>query len=218
MAREESELALFATTVLSHLAMIPVIVQFVRKRWVMEAVSGCFTLLTSFMYHATQDWGAPFFLHEHEWHRLDNVAALHSISGLLIYMADFRSPLANTAMKVLNLFLIIIIQEPYPWDERFTLGPFLYFLTIPFIYNGFFSGRRPAYDYRKFGQGLAGMVVAILFFIRGLDDASDAYRLSHGMWHLVGGFGFYHLWSCVKNPVNDQVVRQLASRQTLPHP
>jgi hypothetical protein len=209
MPREESPYALNVTTRLAHAAMQPRVLQLVRRRWVLEAVSSSFCLLTSFMYHATQDWGTSCFLDELQWHRLDNIGALNGFSLLFVYLAEIQDPLADNGLKILNFFLAVVVQEGYPWDERYTFGPLLLFFLIPVVYNAAWARRVPAYDYRELALGVAALPVALLFFVRGLDDASDPYRMAHGMWHMTAGFSCYHLWRAVRHPTNDVLVQQL---------
>jgi hypothetical protein len=209
MPRSEPAAALFVTTVLSHLAIVPTVAQFYRRRWTTEAIMGAFTILASFMYHMSEDFGRSFFLDELQWHRLDNIGALNAFSMMFIYMAQIDDPFANTALKWVNFFGIVVVQEGHPWDERYTFGPLIAFALIPVLYNLLWARRVPAYDFGELGVGLASLVVALLFFVKGLDDASDAYRMAHGMWHVACGFSTLRLWRCVRHPTNTAVARQL---------
>ena len=48
--------------------------------------------------------------------------------------------------------------------------------------------------------GFGLLVVALPFFVAGLDDDNDPFRVFHGMWHLTGGFASLYLWRVVKYP------------------
>lgn len=40
------------------------------------------------------------------------------------------------------------------------------------------------------------MVIAFLFFYKGLDDHNDYLRFYHGLWHLFVGIFSFYVWQC----------------------
>jgi predicted membrane channel-forming protein YqfA (hemolysin III family) len=42
--------------------------------------------------------------------------------------------------------------------------------------------------------GVGFLFIAVIFFIKALDDKLDYLRIYHGIWHLFIGISFYYLW------------------------
>ena len=50
-------------------------------------------------------------------------------------------------------------------------------------------------------MGVGTSLCAVPFFVLGLDDANDPYRMFHGLWHIFVGGASYYLWQTVRCPV-----------------
>ena len=49
------------------------------------------------------------------------------------------------------------------------------------------------YNKEKFAKGMLSLLIAIICFIRGLDEKNDPYRFFHGLWHgFVSISAFYN--------------------------
>ena len=205
----ESE-GLFITNVLSHIFMCLPIIQLLKRRWTFEACIHCFGILSSFMYHFVQAYqftnGPPFQIEEIQWHFLDNVAVLACFGVWFTYLAALRDPFTDMWIKVSTVMISIIVQVPHPWDVSYTFGPLLLFFMIPvssclhklFIQKQTFSS---IYDVREVMIGFGFLFASLFFFVLGLDDGNDPYRVYHGMWHLFGAFPSLRLWRSVKDPI-----------------
>lgn len=197
--RYDDELATFVVVVIAHLSGLPATIILIRRRWVVEAIVAMFTLSVSFMYHACQALHGSFFLTELQWHRLDNIAALSVFGILFTYLADFQDPIVAEYVKFSTFILSMFAQEKSPWEEVYTIVPFVTWLTIPFINHIFFLRRLPRYDWKNFILGMGSLAVAVPFFIVGLDDENDPFRMYHGLWHVFAGAALAFLWCVVPN-------------------
>jgi hypothetical protein len=193
---------LLLTTVLSHVAMLPAVILMYRRRWIFEFSVNSYCMMSSFMYHLTESIQAPVFLPELKWHRLDNIGALCAFGFFFTYMAHVKDPALDFQMKFIVVLIAILTQEKAPWDVNYTFIPILFFGSLPFIWHLFIHKRPPHYEWRHFFMGFGSLLVAACFFVRGLDDRTDPFRMYHGLWHVVGGFSSWHLWHIVQKPTN----------------
>jgi hypothetical protein len=189
---------IFLTTVVSHASMLLPIWQFHQRRWTYELFVAIFTLMTSFMYHFCQAFHAEIYLTELKWHRLDNICSLTCFGMFFVHISCIRNPLVDQVLRIATFLFSVLMQEKAPWDINYTAGPILLFLLCPVIVHGFIHRELPPWDYREcvIGFGLLGL--AIFFFILGLDDDNDRYRIFHGLWHFFVGFASLHNWRIVK--------------------
>ena len=208
-------LLLFATTVLSQCvtAYIPVIMW--RHRWPFEFCVTLFAIVTSVMYHTCQSFKIKIGLDELQWHRLDNIAAISCFGIWFTYLCCFKDPHVDQLVKIVTFMLTVIVQEPWPWDVRFTVAPIVAYLVCLPVATGLHRlwrhGRWPPYDWRNFAIGVSLLLASFYFFYRGLDDDNDQWRLWHGGWHVASGLASVRLWMVVKQPINHRVVRHLAT-------
>lgn len=193
----DNEYAICLTTVVSHLAIVPALWQLIKRRWIYEVAISIFAVFVSFMYHLCQAFGMRFFLSELQWHRLDNIGALGCFGAFFTHLCCFRDPNLDSSVKFLTLFLSIIVQEHSPWNEMFTFVPILSFALLPVVIH-VFQRKRPLYDMRSFVYGFGGLAAAVPFFVAGLDDDNDPWRMYHGMWHVLGGLSSFYLWRVVR--------------------
>lgn len=184
----------FLTCVLSHLPMIPTIVLLYRRRLAYECVSGAYAVLVSFMYHTCEIFGARAFLTAHQWHRLDNIGAIGSIFISCMHLARFENPMVTDIFKYAGACVIAILQEGYPWDERYTAAPVLVALAVPAISLGFTPRRRLSILWRRLAVCGILFAMSIVFFILGLDDSNDPFRMFHGLFHCFVAGAMFVLW------------------------
>jgi len=190
-------------TAITNVAYVPVALTLLRQGRDFEAFVAFFTTLTSFMYHLCDSVQRSVWMTAGQWHRLDNIGSIMAFSCWFIYLARFRDPRVADRVKYTFLMLILICQEKGPWDERFTFGPILTAAAIFLIRLLLFSSWMAKVRWRRrtLTVGLGLLVLAVLSFIRGLDDATDPYRIFHGGWHFFGGVSSYYLWQ-VKRDVD----------------
>ncbi|KAH9599382.1 NGX6/PGAP6/MYMK [Trypanosoma melophagium] len=197
--REEEPWALFATTVVSHLPMLPTAYLFFRRKYVYEACISVFGITSSLMYHSCQSFRIKIFLDELGWHRLDNIAVIAAVGMWLVFICCFRDPVVERVTKYFTLLITIILQAKNPWDITYTYIPILIFACLP-LYVCVISGRPPVVERRYLVIGTFFMLIAFPFFAAGLNDSQDPYRVFHSLWHLLGAISSYYLWLMVKVP------------------
>jgi predicted membrane channel-forming protein YqfA (hemolysin III family) len=200
MREDESHVVLFITTVLSHLTMLPMPFFFYRRGYVMEFCGSLFALLASFMYHSAESCGTPLLLTEKEWHRLDNIGIVSIIGMWDVYLCCFTNTFVDTCCKCFCVFFTLIIQQKHPWDVRFTATPIILFSVFPIVKYCFLERRLPPVNVRYLLFGIFFASFAVPFFILGLNDSEDPYRMYHGGWHFFMGIGSFFLWLMVKHP------------------
>ena len=202
---------LFFVTFLSHLSMVFPIILLFRRRWIWETVLSAATLTTSFMYHSVQAYRTRFILSELQWHRLDNIVAITAFGAFFLYLACIPNPFLNETLKFAYLWITVVLQERAPWDERYTFFPIVCFGAVPVCTHLFYWRRWPHYDWQEFTVGFGCLAVAVGFFIVGLDEAHDPFRMFHCMWHVMGGYAATRLWRVVTLPTNNAAALHMAS-------
>ncbi|KAG5482099.1 hypothetical protein CUR178_05956 [Leishmania enriettii] len=200
MRQGESPAILFITTVLSHLTMLPTPYFFYKRNYLFELCCATFALLVSFMYHTTESFNTHLVLTEMEWHRLDNIGAISMMGLWQVYICCFQTPLVEMSCKCFCIFFTLIVQQKHPWDMRFTLSPILLFSLFPIVKHCFIEQRLPAICVRQLAWGSFFFSFALVFFVLGLDDDADRYRMYHGAWHFFAGLAFFFFWVMVKTP------------------
>lgn len=199
--RDDDPLVILLTCALSHVAILPAIIQLIRRRWLWESFILLFSILSSFMYHTCQALNTRFFLSELQWHRLDNVFAIASFAQLFGYLSNFSNPTIEFSFKAGGLMVAIILQEQDPWNVFYTVTPIVSFSMVPLA--GLLTWNRHVvglYDKKQLFLGLGMITCAVPFFILGLDDDNDPYRVFHGAWHIFSGLSAYYGWRIVKDP------------------
>jgi hypothetical protein len=204
---------IFACVIVSHLAGLPALRQLVRRRWVFEGAITFFTLSMSLLYHLCQTFNITLFLHELQWHWLDNIAVISALGMWMVYLCDFRDPRIDSALKVATLLCTTIVQVPDPWNINYTIGPIAFYALLPIGVHttralrtrGPLKAKIAAVtsrlDMHECRVGMSYTVIAFCFFVRGLDDPRDPYRFYHGMWHVFAAASTLRSWRIVKNPI-----------------
>lgn len=200
MRKGESSFLLFLTTVMSHLTMLPTLHFLYKRHYIFELCAVGFCLLTSFMYHTAESFNTTFFLSEMEWHRLDNIGIISMLGVWNVYACCLQNPVAEMVAKCCCVIITLIFQQKHPWDVRFTVAPLLLFSFFPVTHYCLLERRLPVLNMRNFATCIAMAALGVTFFVLGLDDASDPYRIFHGLWHFFGGLASFFSWSMVRHP------------------
>lgn len=150
------------------------------------------SILTSFMYHICEIYNATIFLDELQWHRLDNVFAITTFCLAILHFfgAIFEN---SSAIKWFSLLFIIIVQEKDPWNVFYTALPCILFAVIAiFLRLHYRKTYKVQYKKKDLTIGLTFLLIGLIFFYLGLDDANDYLRAYHGLWHVCASvFGYY---------------------------
>jgi len=185
--------------VLTNFSCIPLAVSTSSRGFVYEPIIGLSCAFTSIMYHVGELYEhnplyQAFGLTSGQWHRLDNVFSISSFNALLFYFMEIKSERVNEALRWLSFIFTLYCQEKAPWDINYTALPILVPLII-LIGKYVYTRTRPEWIFGfHFAIGMLVLVFAIYFFVKGLDDANDWYRINHCMWHFFIGFAFYFLF------------------------
>ena len=201
MPRDDPPWAVFFTCCLSHAACLPALWQLIRRRWVFESYVCTAALIASFMYHACEAFGTSFFLTELRWHRLDNVGVLCCFGVFFTYLCNFRNVYTEQFVKYSTVVLAVLAQEKDPWNELYTFGPMIFFMCIPVFVHVCVRRKVPVFDVKNAVLGFGLLAAALPFFLAGLNDQADPYRIYHGMWHVVSGLSSIFLWRIVLTPM-----------------
>ncbi|CAD2221785.1 hypothetical protein AGDE_11759 [Angomonas deanei] len=124
--------ALVITCVLSHLPLFLAFNLLRKRKLTFEMVVCGFSIFVSFMYHLCECLEAIIYLPEIKWHRLDNIGAISSTMGTFINLACL-GPETTALVESVGFMLVLILQEGYPWNELFTIGPIVVSGGIPFF-------------------------------------------------------------------------------------
>ncbi|CAJ1021411.1 putative Protein (DUF3522) [Leishmania utingensis] len=200
MRHGESPAILFIMTVLSHLTMLPTPYFFYRRNYIFEFCCAVFGLLASFMYHTTESFGTAIFLTEIEWHRLDNVGVISMMGIWYVYLCCFQNPFVDMSCKCFCVFFTLVVQQKNPWDIRLTVSPILLFSLFPIVKHCLVEQRPPSISRKHLAYGLLCFCIGIIFFILGLNEHADRYRLYHSAWHFFAGLSAFFFWVMVKAP------------------
>jgi len=160
-------------------------------------------MFISIFYHCTEALPKQrWILHEGNWHRLDNVGSITSFTLLMIYLMDISHyPKLRAFFELTQFGITLLIQERDPWNLNNTLVPILFWTVVCFlkhITTYFIYGDSPNYNWRNFKIGLGIMLIAVVFFAKGLDDRNDYLRLYHSLWHFFVTISSYWLWQIVE--------------------
>eukprot|EP01084_Bolivina_argentea_P018752 34891_1 len=206
---ERERMILMIATAVSNLPIIYSLAKIAGRQSNFHAFIGWFTMFISICYHCCEALPSQeFILHEGSWHRLDNVGAITSYSLLMIYLIDMSHyPNLRACFELVTFGIVLITQEKAPWKLINTLMPIGFWSSIALIrHTGCFLmyGMKPNYHLTNFKIGWSVMLVAIYFFVKGLDEKNDYLRLHHSAWHLCVTIASYWLWQIVEteNPKN----------------
>lgn len=204
----ENPFVLFLTTVVSHITMISTPYLFYKRHYVYELCAATFGLIASLMYHTCDSFDVTIILSEKQWHRLDNVGIISMMGVWYVFVCCFTDPIVERACKYCTLLITIVFQQLHPWDVRFTAIPIMLFGLLPVVQYCFVLRRLPSLNLRYFLIGAGCVLLALPFFVLGLNDAEDPYRVYHGLWHFFGGLSSICFWLMIRSPgVTGQLAR-----------
>lgn len=194
---------LFLATGLSNFPIIPTLVYNMSMQSYFHSFTGWFTMFISFFYHCTEALPSQrWILNEGNWHRLDNVGSITSFTLLMIYLMDISHyPNLRAFFELSQFGITLIIQERGPWNLENTVVPIAFWFAvcvIKHVGNYFIYGKPPNFNWRPFKIGWSIMLIAFVFFYKGLDDANDYLRLYHSGWHLCVTISQWWIWQIVK--------------------
>ncbi|KPI83284.1 hypothetical protein ABL78_7681 [Leptomonas seymouri] len=165
-----------------------------------EFCGSLYALLVSFMYHSAESFDTSLFLTEKEWHRLDNIGVVSIVGMWDVYLCCLENTFVDTCCKCFCIFFTLILQQKHPWDVRFTVTPIILFSIFPIVKYCFIEHRLPPVNVRHLLYGVFFACVAIAFFVAGLNECEDPYRMCHGAWHFFMGIASFFMWVMVDHP------------------
>jgi hypothetical protein len=182
-----------------------------------EILCGIMSIISSSLYHIGETLDRKIMgMNPGQWHRLDNIFIIAAMQNLFFFFFKSTSVLharlrpnqtviqledeqfiekENRRLEVERWALFIFLlfcQERGPWIPIYTFLPILVALFYNMIRMIFFVPKHywPNYNTRMISIGFLFLIVAVIFFIRGLDDEKDYLKINHGLWHCLGGIGF----------------------------
>eukprot|EP01112_Ceratiomyxa_fruticulosa_P009646 TRINITY_DN2525_c0_g1_i1.p1 TRINITY_DN2525_c0_g1~~TRINITY_DN2525_c0_g1_i1.p1 ORF type:complete len:232 (+),score=23.99 TRINITY_DN2525_c0_g1_i1:219-914(+) len=204
VVRTDTEKLLTALVVVgTNLSCIPLAINCIRRGLAYESIIGSCSAIASIMYHVGEiyfdtywwKWGR---MNPGQWHRLDNVFSILSFNALLFFLMENTNPTTIDILRWVSLAFTLYCQELSPWNIMCTVVPILLPLLL-LIAKLLYNRKVPAWiKSTSFRIGLLLLVVAVFFFVRGLDDDNDYLRINHGLWHFFIGLSFYFLFHGVR--------------------
>ena len=194
----------FCFEVLTDIAFVPPLYIMHRYRRHFELYIGVFQLLTGFLYNFCNALNTSVFLTELQWHGLNNILTTTYFLLLLIHLQANSNPTVDIVLRYAAFSAVWIaqIKDGY-WNPYWTALVVVAFCMMPVCK---FCGamRLPPYDFEKLWRGFFAGVGSATFFIIGLDDAVDPYRLFHGMSQALVGLALFYLWQLVPQPTDQK--------------
>lgn len=185
------------STVITNIPGFPLSYTFWREQEYSTAICGFSLAITSMLYHIgdvlkINDPHTLFMMNAGQWHRLDNVFAILIFNFLNMKLLLKLNQKQEEFARWIILAFTLWCQEKSPWEVIYTIIPILVPMFIMIFVNIFNPKMRPNYQKKNLLKGTILLIIAIYFFIKGLDDENDWIRLNHGLWHTFGSFSFYY--------------------------
>ncbi|ORC87849.1 uncharacterized protein TM35_000202580 [Trypanosoma theileri] len=196
--RDDPPWATFLTCCLSHLALFPTMKFLHRQNMLYEFSLSCFAALVSFMYHTSECFHRRLFLSTLQWHRLDNIGAISSITITCLHLSCFESETVMDNLKFVFFFATLILQEFDPWNVTYTVLPVFLGALMVLMSHFLKPRRRKCIIRKKFLAGLTSCCFGAVFFSWGLDNRNDPFRIWHGLFHVCMGLGFYQFFISIR--------------------
>eukprot|EP00938_MAST-03A_sp_MAST-3A-sp1_P000729 g729.t1 len=196
---EAERVLTFIFTVVSDFALVPSLTVTAKNRKHFEVFVGTSAILTGFLYNACDALDVSLFLSKDDWHRINNVMAITYCALLAIYLMCNESDDANTVLRYAAFALVTVAQvRDNFWMEQsqWSMLVILFYALLPLL--KFVSQNRiPNYHRQRTKKGLSFALLAALFFVMGLDEKNDRFRISHSVAHVFMGGALYQLWAIV---------------------
>jgi len=189
----------FLFTVISDCALVPSLLVTARNRKHFEVFVGLAAILTGFLYNACDALDVSLFLTQDEWHRINNVMAITYVALLSVYIMNTENADWNTLLRY-NAFACVTIAQVKDgfWmdNSQYTIVVVAFYALLPLM-KFTIQKRIPKFRRDKTKGGLAFAALAVVFFMLGLDELNDAFRICHSIAHLFMGAALYSLWAIV---------------------
>ncbi len=172
-----------------------------------------FALITSFLYHLGESLDIVFIIPQLKWHELDNIGAMYCMNALFLSFTKFGFDIKYTEkMNYLSTIIILLFQKRGPWIIMNTFIPIIMFGMIS-LYQ-IIRYDLPKYYKKTLIKGGIFFGIAMIFFVRGLDDLNDYLRIYHSLWHIFIGIAVYYLWQIqVKDFVSFSQIYEYALKE-----
>ncbi|CAG9327154.1 unnamed protein product [Blepharisma stoltei] len=200
--------AMLIITGITNFFGLPAIYVCYKKKLYFPFCIGLFTCFTSFVYHSLDSvlWSS-FYIKSQEWHKLDNIGSIMCFITLMIYWMDNLQQKDKTTytsrpycdldlfLSFSGLFLTMLMQAHHPWYLQNTFTPILTFVFICGVKNLLY--RRARFNKGYMVKGGLILVLAVICFIKALDENQDYLRIYHGLWHCGGSISSFYLWQTI---------------------
>ena len=207
------------TTSLSNISTVPgLYLMKYQGRYYSYYVS-YFGIFVSFMYHLCESLDIIIFIPQLKWHELDNITAIYCMNNLLLTFTKFGFDI-NYIEKVnyISTFIILVFQKRGPWELINAIIPVS--ICIIYVLYNFIKYGVPNYNKNTLTKGLIFFGIAMIMFVRGLDDLNDYIRMYHSLWHIFVGIAFYYLFQiqakdyCSFQEINKYIFQELGISST----
>jgi predicted membrane channel-forming protein YqfA (hemolysin III family) len=163
-----------------------------------------FSFMNSLMYHVLDSFKIQwFFLHIDQWHRMDNIGSANNVILFLIHLMENKSTGLDAALMFGSFYGVYVIYERDPWKFDHP-GRLLLAIILIGLFQLYRKWRIPSLNRRMLYIGGGTLLFAVVFFIKGLDEATDPCRFFHGMWHFCVAISLTHLWQILK-PAGEEI-------------
>ena len=181
------------TTSISNISTVPGLYLMKYQGRIYSYYFSYFGIFVSFMYHLCESLDIVIFIPQLQWHELDNIAAIYCMNNLLLTFTKFGFDINYIEkMNYLSTFLILVFQKKGPWELINTIMPVL--ICLVYVVYHLLKNGMPKYYKNTLTRGLVFFAIALIFFVRGLDDLNDYIRMYHSLWHIFVGIAFYYLF------------------------
>jgi len=188
------QLLMLLITAITNFIGIPCTIYLYRMGRIFESYISCFTVLTSFMYHALDSVDCPqFFLTELQWHQLDNIGSIASFMIVFVYVMDNKNEKLDFQLYLSYFTIAIFTQVKDPWNLIYTLAPIILSVVVYLIVL-IFRKRKPEVNILVLAKAVFFVMIASFCFGRGLNEFQDYLRIFHGLWHLNIYIANFYLW------------------------
>jgi len=183
----------------TNLSCLPLGYYCIKRGSAYEAIVGTACAISSMMYHVGEvfehtAWFQMTGLTSGQWHRLDNVFTILTFQALMFFLMDHNHPQVIDFLRWSFLVFTLYCQEKAPWEIFYTILPIVSSLILLIAHHAYKRKVPEWLKTRHFAYGIGLIVVAAVFFVRGLDDDNDYLRLNHGIWHFCVGIAFYFIF------------------------
>ncbi len=179
-------------TSFSNLALIPGLFMMKKRKRIFEFYIGFLAFMSSFMYHFTESLNIKIILKPGRWHKLDNISSITAFNALFINNFNFNNEQNKLDLNFISMILVLLFQFDHFWKLKNTIIPIIICIFFMCINN--YNKGNPKFEKKPMFLGFIYLVIAIIFFVLGLDDDNDYLRIYHSVWHFFIGISTFYLW------------------------